>query len=677
MVHLELPEIIQRLTQFIDTELYAELSRRAMNGKDHFVLDFSRILLFDNELAEQFLDSPEDSLKAFEVAIEKKQFVSSSDYAVKKIKVRIKSLPRSETMAIGSVRSGVLGKFRAIEGIVRQKSEVKFRVTMIRFECASCGTIIPVLQMRETIQKPKCPCGGRSFRKLSQELIDAYKVLLEEDPETGNIAQLSHIHVLCEADLTDHTVYNRFGPGSKVRVTGWVNLVNNEKTQIDHFFSANHVEILAESFEETVVSEADRDAIHEYVQQSDDPVTTLTNTLYHEIEGFDMEKKGIVLQMFGGCNKEVNLSRSRGDIHVLLIGGPGIAKSQLLKITQKAMPKARYAAGAGVSGVGLSAAVVKDELLGGYVLEPGIIPLASGGLLCLDELDKAKEEDLQSLHEALEQQSISIAKANIHAVLKAETTVLAAANPKHGVFDQESSVFSQIDLPPALINRFDIIFPMRADLFTEEQYGRVVKRMMSRWNSDDVEQQPSLTKEALLFVKKYISYARTINPTIPEELNKLILNYFMVVKTAATKANANVKFPVSGRQIDAIRRLSQAHARANLRRVVTEEDMKRACDVLMYSLKQVGINPETGTLDVTYLETGGKSSSKMMRAGRLHEFIRLHQMDVPGRKGVAYGDLYSEFKEQFETEMMFANELERLVKRGDVFCPSAGFYRTM
>jgi len=179
------------------------------------------------------------------------------------------------------------------------------------------------------------------------------------------------------------------------------------------------------------------------------------------IYGYDQEKLSMILQLFSGVTKQLpDGSRIRGDLHMLLIGDPGTGKSQMLAYIENIAPRAVYTSGKGSSSAGLTAAAVRDDFGDGqqWSLEAGALVLADRGIAAIDELDKMRPEDRSAMHEALEQQKISVSKAGINATLKSRCSLLGAANPKYGRFDQYEPISEQIDLEPALISRFDLIF---------------------------------------------------------------------------------------------------------------------------------------------------------------------------------------------------------------------------
>ena len=196
---------------------------------------------------------------------------------------------------------------------------------------------------------------------------------------------------------------------------------------------------------------------------------------------------------------------TRGDIHILLIGDPGSGKSQLLKRATIVAPKSRYVSGKGVTGAGLTASVVRDEFLHGWSLEAGALVLANRGVVMIDEMDKMNKDDRDAMHEALEQQTVSISKANIQATLRCETTVLAAANPKFGRFDPYGIIADQIDLPPTLINRFDLIFPIK-DMPDKDKDERMAKFILTLHQTGKATESKQMDQIPTDLLRKYLVY---------------------------------------------------------------------------------------------------------------------------------------------------------------------------
>ncbi|MEK6857696.1 MAG: minichromosome maintenance protein MCM [Nanoarchaeota archaeon] len=509
-------ELIRKLAEFLEKEHYTELLEKIRKGEKHIIIDFQKIIEFEPELGDLILDQPEETIKAFELAVEQlsekgKGFV-----------IRIKNLTASAQLMVRNIRSVHLGKLFFIEGVVRQKSDVRPQVTNARFECPSCGNTIAVLQLDTKFKEPtKCSCGRQGkFRLLSKELIDAQGIVLEEVPEQlDGGEQPKRISVFLKNDLVSPLSDKKTNPGSRILVVGTLKEVpiitktGGQSTRFDLMFEANYFEPIEEDFSEVTISDEDRKKIKELAA---DPNLTkrLVSSIAPTIYGHDKIKESLMLQLLGGVRKvRDDGSVTRGDIHILLVGDPGSGKSMLLKRIGKVSPKGRFVSGKGASGAGLTATVVRDEFLQGWSLEAGALVLANRGVCAIDELDKMSPDDTAAMHEALEGQTITISKANIQATLRCETTVLAAANPKFGRFDPYGTVASQINLPVTLINRFDLIFPIK-DLPNQVNDEKMAKFILELHKEGGSKEQ-DITNDLL---RKYFAYARTnIKPKLTSQ----------------------------------------------------------------------------------------------------------------------------------------------------------------
>ena len=241
-------------------------------------------------------------------------------------------------------------------------------------------------------------------------------------------------------------------------------------------------------------------------------------------------------------------SYKRGDIHILIVGDPSMGKSQILKYVSKLAPHGLYTSGKGSSGAGLTATTVKDEF-GSWSLEAGAMVLANNGNICIDEFDKMKEEDRSAIHEALEQQTISISKAGINTTLNCKCSVVAAANPKYGRFDQYKNIGEQLNLTAAILSRFDLIFIL-TDVIDKQKDMKIAMQIL-----DDIEnvRENDFIDETLL--RKYISYARKINPRINRENTEYIAKFFSESRRLAQENNHPI--PITTRQLEAIRGLQR------------------------------------------------------------------------------------------------------------------------
>jgi len=667
---MEAQEQIGKLKDFIEKNYLAVLTNNLRKDKKFIAIDFNELSKFDIELADMLLEQPEDIIKAAELAIEQFDIDGSEN-----TKIRFNNLPESQKILLRNVRSKHLNKLFQMEGVVRQKSDVRPQVTSAKFECPSCGNIINVLQLDTTFKEPsKCGCGRKGkFHLVNKELVDAQGLVLEEDPaslEGGE--QPKRMNVFLKDDLVSPMSERKTSPGAKIKVVGMVKEVpiilrtGSKSTRFDLLIEANYVESVEETFYEVEISEEEERQIREIAE---DPKVyqKLINSVAPSIYGYDRVKEAILLQMVGGVHKtRTDGVMSRGDMHVLLVGDPGAGKSALLKRANIIAPKSRYVSGKGVSAAGLTASVVKDEFLKGWSLEAGAMVLASNGLCCIDEMDKISPEDRSAMHEAMENQTVSISKANIQATLLARTTVLAAANPKFGRFDPYGIIAEQIDLPPTLINRFDLIFTIK-DLPDEKKDGMLATHILNLHQSPDIK-EPDINTDLL---KKYIGYAkRKINPKLTDGAILEIKKYYLKMRASGGSEEGVKTIPISPRQLEALVRLSEANARIRLSNEVTKKDAKRGISILEYSLMDVGFDKETGKIDIDRIATGVSASA---RSNIITVKEIINELEEKIGKTIPIDDVVGAAREKGIEEEKVEEVLEKLKRTGDVFEPRHGF----
>ncbi len=436
-------------------------------------------------------------------------------------------------------------------------------------------------------------------------------------------------------------------------------------TRFDLFCDSNNVEPVQEDFYEIDISEAEEKEILKLAEDKR-VFEKLRDSLAPSIYGHERVKEAILLQMLGGVMKKRDKGDvTRGDIHILLVGDPGSGKSQLLKRVSVVAPKSRYVSGKGATGAGLTASVVKDEFLKGWALEAGALVLTNKGICCIDELDKMTPEDQAAMHEGLEQQTISISKANIQATLRAETTVLAAANPKFGRFDPFELIAKQIELPTTLLNRFDLIFPMR-DLPDKEKDEKMASFILQLHQSGE-KQESEISSE---LIKKYVSYARRkVFPKLTDAAMKEIKEFFVDMRNAGEKDEATKSVPISPRQLEALVRLSEASARAELHDKVLKKDARRAIELIHYCLSQIGFDPATGKIDIDTIATGITASQRSEISVIREVIIELEK--VLG-KAIPVEDIQREAEIRGVEKERLDEILEKLKRAGDVFSPRHG-----
>ncbi len=659
-------ELLIEAKNFFDSNK-KEIGDSVRKGKNVIYLDFMKLMEFSNLLSEQLIENPEETLSIIEQAIEQLGYLS-------KARVRLKNMPPSLEIKVRNIRSKHLNEMIVIEGIIRQASDVRPQVVNAKFECPSCGTIISVLQMEKKFREPsRCSCGRRGgFRLSSKEMVDTQRLVIEESPEslTGG-EQPKRMNVFVKEDLVEPRMEEKTTPGARVKITGVLKEVpvplstGGMSTRFELAVEVNNIVPMEETFEELDINEEDEKQILE-LSQDPEIFSKLANSIAPSIWGHDEIKKSLVLQLFGGVQKDMtDGAKSRGDIHILMIGDPGVAKSVMLGFMANISPKGRYVVGKSASGAGLTATVVRDEYLKGWSLEAGAMVLANKGLVCIDELEKMDPQDRSAMHEAMEQQSVTISKANVQATLKAQTSVLAAANPKFGRFDPYQSVAQQIELPPTLINRFDIIFTLR-DLPDRSNDERIAMHVLQQHRK---ESDISIIEPPLF--RKYVAYSKQrIHPVLSDEAVEILRTFYVELRNKPVSSDTAVKpIPISARQLQALIRMAEAAAKLRLSKVVERCDADSAIEIMKYYLMKVGYDYESKTFDID--RVGNKMShSKRSKIMLVRDAIVALESKLG--KMMPIDEVKKEVSDQINGND-FQDAIDQLKKEGELFQEKPGY----
>jgi replicative DNA helicase Mcm len=580
------------------------LAQVAVGNNKSLIIDFDDLISFDPALARSVVEKPDDYLTYASSAATAQMRVEDPEYAehVGRIFARFKRLP--EKTALREIGAEHIKKIQLVDGIIVRTSQVKPTIVSAVFRCRKCLETIVQDQEGELIRGPgsHCPfCKQSTSFELIQEqskFKNTQEARIQERPEDLPPGQLPrYLDVRLEDDLVDSA-----RPGDRVSVTS---IVRAEKQTVGErgklrtfniYLDANFVDVVGKETEAVEITTEDEKQI---LSAAEDPwiLRKLIMSLAPSIYGYEDVKEGVLYLLFGGTAKQlpdgINI---RGDENVLLIGDPGTAKSQLLQYVSRIAPRGLYTSGRGTTAAGLTAAVLREKT-GGMILEAGALVLADKGVACIDELDKMRPDDRVAIHEALEQQTVSVAKGGIVATLNARAAVLAAANPALGRYEPHRNVGENINLPVTILSRFDLIFIIK-DQPEPDYDARMSEHILSLHRS---KVSPETAPFAPDFLRKYISFAKRIIPVLSPQAVSELRDFYLKMRS---KGGAEAAVAITPRQLEALVRISEARARAFLREVVTVEDAKSAIRIMTVSLSDVGVDVKTGAMDIDVIMTG-------------------------------------------------------------------------
>jgi len=518
-------------------------------------------------------------------------------------------------LSLREVRSSSIGQLVTITGMIVRASDVKPHCVVATYTCDKCGCeVYQEIKGREFMPLRQCPTtecdpngtgGGDTLflQTRGSKFIKFQELKLQELPHQvpiGHIPRCMSIHV--HGELTRSAM-----PGDVVTIDGVFLPLRQEGgfrairagLVATTFLEATRIVTHKKSYDDKS-SHVDPKLIEEVIQvaHSVDPVGRLSRSIAPEIFGMEDVKRALLLQLVGGAErKQKDGMRIRGDINICLMGDPGVAKSQLLKYIASVAPRGVYTTGKGSSGVGLTAAITKDTTTGEMALEGGALVLADKGICCIDEFDKMDENDRTAIHEVMEQQTVSIAKAGIVATLNARSAVLAAANPLYGRYNRKKSLSENVNLPNSLLSRFDLMFLLldtadtdkdmalaRHVTFVHRHNGVSEKVEDDDGNEIDVDEDddPETKPIDSKVMREYISKAREYSPMVPPDVSPYIVEAYVGLRMQSAagpnsiKSLNNDQTVMTARQLLSILRLSQSLARLRFSDYVAREDVDEA-----------------------------------------------------------------------------------------------------
>ncbi len=657
----EIKEVDQRLVVEFEgflRKIYYKQLVDASNKGEILAIDFKDLDEYNAELAEVLLNKPNDFFEIAERSIGLIELQS-------KVKLRVRNLASS--VNIRDLRSAHLDKFISVEGTVRKASEIRPEILETLWECPECGTILTEERKGGFVFPPRwCDCGNkRGFKQAEKKMVDTRWIVIEEPFELTEGEKPSQVTILLTGDLVNQTGRRITDPGNRLKITGVLKDIPKLKmysAKLDFYLDANYVEPTEIGWQGIEISKEDEEEIKR-ISKDESVYKKLVASLAPTLYGMEEIKESIILQMFSGVPQKLkDGTRLRGEIHVLLVGDPAAGKSQLMKLVPQIVPRGKYVSGKGTSTAGLTATVTKDEqFMGGWVLEAGAMVLAHKGLLSVDEFEKMAQEDQVAMHEALEQGSVSIAKASIVATLPAQTSVLAGGNPKFSRFDPYLPISKQITIPDTLLSRFDLKFILK-DVPNSEQDKRVIDHIVSSREEDYEGAKPFFERD---FIRKYIAYAKEhCKPTLTTEASKMLKKFYIETRKQAEGGSAPI--PITLRQFEALIRLSEASAKVQLSPEVRKVDAQRAIRLMKFSLKELGMDPSTGMIDVDRSE-GMTTSSERSNIRIVLDIINdLSKI----RKEISISDIETAAKK--EGIESIDELIDKLKREGMLFEPSPG-----
>ncbi|KAJ8564897.1 hypothetical protein K7X08_001357 [Anisodus acutangulus] len=592
-----------------DFEYLRQINEMVSVNKCSLEIDYKQFIYVHPNIAIWLADAPQSVLEVMEEVANKVVFDLHPNYKQihQKVYVRITNLPVYDQ--IRNIRQIHLNTMIRIGGVVTRRSGVFPQLQQVKYDCNKCGAILgPFFQNSYSEVRvgscPECQSKGPFSVNVEQTIYRNYqKLTLQESPgivPAGRLPRYKEVILL--NDLIDCA-----RPGEEIEVTGvYTNnfdLSLNTKNGFPVFstvIEANYVTKKQDLFSVYKLTQEDKEEIEKLAK---DPriAERIFKSIAPSIYGHEDIKTAIALAMFGGQEKNVEgKHRLRGDLNILLLGDPGTAKSQFLKYVEKTGQRAVYTTGKGASAVGLTAAVHKDPVTREWTLEGGALVLADRGICLIDEFDKMNDQDRVSIHEAMEQQSISISKAGIVTSLQARCSVIAAANPIGGRYDSSKNFTQNVELTDPIISRFDVLCVVKdvVDPVTDEMLAKFVvdSHFRSQAKGATIDEKsftdsrdgaranmaatdPEIIPQEIL--KKYLTYAKlNVFPKLHDaDLDKLTQVYAELRR----ESSHGQGIPIAVRHIESMIRMSEAHARMHLRQHVTQEDVDMAIRVLLDS----------------------------------------------------------------------------------------------